>query len=72
MAPVPDGVYRFQDQLGLLSLQVPGPGSPVIVAPPGYGPPPFWQIQNKDDDTVVIRAAFGPPLFLITPTIRSS
>jgi hypothetical protein len=69
MAPVPDGVYRFQDQLGLLSLWDPVPGSPVVVAPPygGYGPPPVWQIRNNNDGTVMIRVAFGLPLFLSYP-----
>src|SRR5258708_26625782 len=69
MAPVPDGVYRSQDQLGLLPPQAPAPGPPVIVAPPygGYAPPPVWRIQNNDDGTVMIRAAFGPPLFLSYP-----
>ncbi|MEY9860579.1 hypothetical protein ABH935_006216 [Catenulispora sp. GAS73] len=69
MAPVPDGVYRFQDQLGFLSVQAPAPGSPVLVTPDpgGYGPPPVWQIRNNDDGTVMIRAAFGPPLFLGYP-----
>ena len=67
MAAVPDGIYRFQDQLGLLALLDPSPGCPAIVAPPGFGLPPVWQIESNDDSTVMVRAAFGPRIFLSYP-----
>ncbi|WP_194908757.1 hypothetical protein [Catenulispora rubra] len=53
MAPVPDGVYRFDDHMGYLAIRDTSPESPVVVSS-GYSLPPVWQIKNEDDGTLTV------------------
>lgn len=55
---VSDGVYQINDLMGLLCIEYPRPGSPVLIAPPGTtSTEPIWKIENQKDGTVLIRAA---------------